>query len=244
MKRLVILSFLISILLTGCKKVIFKRYTFEGILYHDDKKEPITDIPLQLILSNGSCEFGCNTYEVLKHTTTDDKGYFKINYAHQLKVGTIKLEMEGNEDYSSEHIASGIEKNQDVNMDFFRNARADVKIRFNIHKENTKHDTLFCVYAPLDWSKKEISYTYNDSIYKIDCRFKLIDSKKQFVTNSFKVQFDQNFDFTGLKRKFYYGIGINNFRSILANNGEYQVSKEYLTPLMYPDTTIIDVDVN
>ena len=244
MKKSLIFLVIIGLLFSTCKKIIVKRHTFEGVLYHDDNYEPMTNIPLQLILTDGSCEFGCNTYEVLKQTTTDDKGYFKFNYAHQLKDGKLKLEMKGNEQYQDEHIASGIEKNQDVSMPFFRNAAAYVKIRFNILKENTANDTLFCAFVPLDWNQKQIEYNYGDSVNKINCSIKPIENRPQLITNSFKVAFDQNYEFNGIKKRFLYGIGIDNFKSILSKDGEYKVSEEYLTPKMFPDTTIIDVDIH
>lgn len=245
MKKSFLFIVIIGLAFSACKKIIVKRHTFEGILYHDDNYEPMANIQLQLILTDGSCEFGCNTYEVLKNTTTDDKGYFKFNYAHQLKDGTLKLEMKGNEQYQDEHIASGIEKNQDINMPFFRNASAYVKIRFNVLRENTVNDTLFTYPFFNGWEQVNFNIRQpNSSVNLIQVGYNLMSTNSQMITNPFKIKFDQNYEFNSGGLWFYYGVNKSNFEYILKGNDIYGESSWTLQPYDFPDTTIIDVDIH
>ena len=246
MKKPLIFLVILGLLLTACKKIIVKRHTFEGVLYHDDNYEPMTNIPLQLILTDGSCEFGCNTYEVLKQTTTDDKGYFKFNYAHQLKDGKLKLEIGDNENYSSESIASGLQKNQDQSMIFYRKATAYVKFLFNVHSDTLIGDSLYFTSQAEGlgdfvtiYDSSEVGKTIQYPAFVIEIE------ELVFYSPLCKVNFSQDYSFStaGDSYQTFYATDLKTLNEGINQSWRHRNNKLSFSPISFPDTTIVEIEL-
>ena len=163
---LIILLFIV--VLFGCKKdpetlpASNDSYTIEGTLYYPDGVTPVKEKKLLLAADLGSNGGGGNNYEWPAETTTDENGYFKLEYQHNGSYNSLDIEQPYTEKPVLGPFLRAIPANQNIKRDINLAARNLLHVKIDLRRELTETDTLFV---------DNIGYrTLNDTLIRYDIK--------------------------------------------------------------------------